>query len=458
MFVVTKYILREHMGPFVYGLLTIVFVFILNLVFRDLGRLLGKGLPASVIVEFFVFNLAWMLALAIPMAVLVATLMAFGRLSSENEIAALKAGGIHFYRMIAPVLVVAGLLTFAMERFNNCVLPDFNHRVRLLTSDISRKRPTLTLEPHVFFDEIPDYSLLVHEIKEEGNVLKEIIINNHSDPRYNETIIAENGRLTFSEEQEKLKFSLFSGEIHKVELEDLENYTIVKFETQVLSIPVDNMVLKRSNSQSRGQREKSAAMMREDIEKNLEKIRIREEQILGIVQRNLDEVFPVELWPEEGERKEKRTSSPQRQWRGKSSLRIQGILQQIQGERRIIRGYRRSISALRVEVHKKYSIPVACIIFVLIGAPLGVMARQGGLATGGVLSLVFFLIYWTFLIGGEQLADRRLIGPAVAMWAPNLLVGIGGVLLVVRSVRETTFIPWERCSLAFKRIFHRRKR
>lgn len=458
MFVVTKYILREHTGPFVYGLLTIVFVFILNLVFRDLGRLLGKGLPASVIVEFFVFNLAWMLALAIPMAVLVATLMAFGRLSSENEIAALKAGGVHFYRMIAPVLVVAGLLTFAMERFNNCVLPDFNHRVRLLTSDISRKRPTLTLEPHVFFDEIPDYSLLVHEIKEEGNVLKEIIINNHSDPRYNETIIAENGKLTFSEEQEKLKFSLFNGEVHKVELEDLEDYTIVKFETQVLSIPVDNMVLKRSNSQNRGQREKSAAMMREDIKKNLEIIRVREDRILGIVRQNLDEVFPVELWTEEGERKEKGTSSSQRQWRGKSSLRVQGILQQIQGERKIIRGYRRSISALQVEVHKKYSIPVACIIFVLIGAPLGVMARQGGLATGGGLSLVFFLIYWTFLIGGEQLADRRLIGPAVAMWAPNLLVGMGGVLLVVRSVREIAFIPWERWSLWFQRIFHRRKR
>lgn len=458
MFIVTKYILREHAGPFVYGLLTIVFVFILNLLFRDLGRLLGKGLPVSVIVEFFVFNLAWMLALAIPMAVLVATLMAFGRLSSENEIAALKASGVHFYRMIAPVLVVAGLLVFAMERFNNCVLPDSNHRVRLLTSDISRKRPTLTLEPHVFFDEIPDYSLLVQEIKGEGNVLKGIIINNHSDPRYNETIIAEDGELTFSEEQEKLKFTLFNGEVHKVELQDLENYTIVKFETQVLSIPVDNMVLKRSNSQRRGQREKSAAMMREDIKRHIENIRVREDRIQGIVRQNLDEVFPEELWPEEGGGKEKGTSFSRRHRRGESSLRVQSILQQIRGERRIIQGYRRQISALWVEVHKKYSIPVACIIFVLIGAPLGVMARQGGLATGGGLSLVFFLIYWTFLIGGEQLADRRLIGPVVAMWAPNILVGMGGVLLVIRSVRETTFIPWERWSLWFQRKFHRRKR
>lgn len=132
--------------------------------------------------------------------------------------------------------------------------------------------------------------------------------------------------------------------------------------------------------------------------------------------------------------------------------------QRIQGEVNVVRGYRRAISSLRVEIHKKYSIPLACIVFVLVGAPLGIMGRQGGLAVGGGLGLVFFLIYWTFLIGGEQLADRRIVGPAVAMWAPNVLVGLGGVYLVVRTVREVTFIPWKRWGHWFYRIGRRRKR
>ena len=90
--------------------------------------------------------------------------MAFGRLSAENEIAALKASGVNLYRLIIPVLVAACLLAISMERFHNIVLPEFNHRLRMLYSDITKKRPMLTLEPHVFFDDIPNYKLMVQEI------------------------------------------------------------------------------------------------------------------------------------------------------------------------------------------------------------------------------------------------------------------------------------------------------
>ena len=118
-------------------------------------------------------------------------------------------------------------------------------------------------------------------------------------------------------------------------------------------------------------------------------------------------------------------------------------LQQIQNEIRVLNGYKSSMNALTVEIHKKYSIPAACFVFVLVGAPLGIMARQGGLAVGGGLSLIFFLIYWAFLIGGEQLADRRLLNPIFAMWAPNFIVGLGGIYLVIHTVTETTFIQWD---------------
>jgi lipopolysaccharide export system permease protein len=106
---------------------------------------------------------------------------------------------------------------------------------------------------------------------------------------------------------------------------------------------------------------------------------------------------------------------------------------------------------LRVEIHKKYSIPFACVVFALIGAPVGIMARQGGWAIGGGLSLFFFLLYWTFLIGGEGLADRQFISPVVAMWSPNLLVGAFGIYLMIRTVRETTFLPWDRIAEFFRK-------
>jgi lipopolysaccharide export system permease protein len=206
-------------------------------------------------------------------------------------------------------------------------------------------------------------------------------------------------------------------------------------------------------------------MMLEEVKKNREAILVRKDRIRQIVKNDLDKYFRegVFLNMDTEESKEKNNSeefavrseaetvdsqSTDYFLNTISAPHYQRIIgkmyQQIQGERRTIETIRRSISGLWVEIHKKYSIPVTCIIFIVIGLPLGIMVRQGGFAIGGSLGLVFFVLFWAFLIGGEQLADRRMLSPVIAMWAPNILVGFGGIYLVIRSVRESTFIPWEK--------------
>ena len=123
------------------------------------------------------------------------------------------------------------------------------------------------------------------------------------------------------------------------------------------------------------------------------------------------------------------------------------ILQQLQNEVRLLVNEQKQVNRYLVEIHKKYSIPAACIIFVLVGAPLGVMARRGGWTVGLGIGFVFFLIYWAFLIGGEKLADRGIIPPFWAMWAPNIFIGSVGIYLIIQTVRETTFIRWQRFAL-----------
>jgi hypothetical protein len=112
------------------------------------------------------------------------------------------------------------------------------------------------------------------------------------------------------------------------------------------------------------------------------------------------------------------------------------ILYTIDNQLSLVHSFKRTANSLLVEIHKKYSIPVACLIFVVIGAPLGFMARRGGIATGGGLSLGFFLLYWTFLIGGEDLADRQIISPFLAMWSANFIVGAAGLYLLWRAAKE----------------------
>jgi lipopolysaccharide export system permease protein len=434
MTLVTKTVLKEHIGPFFSGVATIVFVFLLNVVFRDLGRLLGKGLPVKVVFEFFYLNMAWILALAVPMSVLLASLMAFGRLSSDNEITALKASGVHFFRLLSPVLVAATVLTFLMVLFNNNVLPEFNHRWRQLYAAISQTRPTLSLEEDVFFNEVPNYTLLVHHIKDKNNELEGIVVNDSRDPKFNKTIVAERGQFLFIKEEGRMVLTLVNGEIHEIEKDRLENYRRMKFEKQTFSLAVSDAVLKRINTENRGDREKTAGMIRRDIRERAKILSEHEQNIRDAVKSDLASIFPdsIHRGPSvraisEGNAKEA------------NSVRIERLVQTILGEKRVVREYKRQIHSLEVEFQKKYSIPFACLIFVLVGAPLGVMIRQSGIATAGWMSIVFYMIYWSFLIGGEQLADRMLLNPAVAMWAPNAVVGIAGVLLVIRTTKETSF-------------------
>lgn len=123
---------------------------------------------------------------------------------------------------------------------------------------------------------------------------------------------------------------------------------------------------------------------------------------------------------------------------------IQATTQRMKNQQSNLDHYNRQIYKYQVEIYKKFSIPFACIVFVLIGAPLGIRARKGSLGVGVTFSVGFFLIYWACLIGGEELADRQMVHPALAMWFPNIVVGVFGLYLTIRTVRETTFIQWEK--------------
>ena len=133
----------------------------------------------------------------------------------------------------------------------------------------------------------------------------------------------------------------------------------------------------------------------------------------------------------------------------------QRLQQEVTGELNFLENMDRKIYKLSVEVHKKYSIPVACIVFVLIGAPLGIMSRRGSMAMAGGVSFAFFLLYWASLIGGEELADNRFISPFMAMWLANILVGIGGLYLVYHSIYEATGLTSIAPLAALKRFWLR---
>lgn len=443
-------ILREHIAPFFFSLFILTLIFLLNIVFRDLGRMLSRGISFWTFMEFLGLNMAWIMALAIPMAVLVSSLVTFGKMSADNEITAIKASGISVLQLLSPGLIAASILTFGLIYYNNTVLPEFNHQARLLTEDIYRKKPTIRIEPGLVYTEIPNINLLSKTIIEEGDSsrLESVIIDDLSFQDKRRTILAKQGVLKFDMIADRLFLDLYDGEIHEIDNTDFNEYRILRFQHHRMNIEIPGLSLKRSQSGSRGDREKSVEMMEKDITNHKKSILEREEKISLLIEQQLKEILDVSLMRQEVPTVSNGAGVPDFNVLNSKTAnqiahnKLKSFRNQISMETRLIQNYRKSINGLNVEIQKKYSIPVACIIFVLVGAPLGILTRKGNLGVAGGISILFFLLYWVFLIEGEVLADREIISPVVAMWAANLIVGSLALILVFISINDIRFNPF----------------
>ena len=436
-----RHILRAHFAPFIGSFLVLMFLFVLQFMMKFMDQLAGKGLSGAVIVELMVLNLAWIVVLAVPMAVLVATLMAFGGLSANSEITAMKASGVSLYRMMFPILIVSGLLTYLMVEFDNKVLPEANHRLKTLTTDIRRKKPTFTLVPGLFSQDLPGYSMLVRRTFAESNNLEGVIIYDFTNPNKNVLITAKRGVLSFSSDYRRLIMDLYDGEIHELTTTDNMSYRNIQFQRQVLTTQAEGFDFERSgeNTFTRGNRELSAGEMLYIVDSLQGQANASRNRLNALTDGLQEKLFTGSI---------AKQSSSYASWRAiepftNISSQLMMLRNALDGEHANYAYIDRTMKQFWVEIHKKYSIPVACFVFVLVGAPLGVMSRRGGFGVAASLSLGFFLLYWASLIGGEKLADRELIEPWLGMWIANIVIGALGIILTYRIAKENVELRFD---------------
>lgn len=394
-----------------------------------------------IISQLIAYNMAWIVTLAVPMAVLVATLMAFGSLASNNELTIMKASGISLRRMMFPVILCSFGLFYLMLLFNNQVLPEANHQARVLLGDISRTKPTFILEPGRFSDDIGGAKILVRKTDPVTNKLEEIYIYDYSNPQFRNIFTAKRGDIGFTMDFKNVVMNLEEGEIHQISVIDpSQRYRKVRFDKHRITLSSEGFGFQQSGEGSfRGDRELSADSMNSIRDSLI----VQNENILSgfistlnnninslkainyrdtVIQKipAVTDSVPLVNSPEANEIVNLYTNvmSKPAQFKG-----VELSQQMIQSQ----------IYRYEVEIYKKYSIPFACVVFVLIGAPLGYRVRKGGFGVAAGLSLLLFLVYWASLIGGEKLADRGMMSPLIGMWLANIALSIFGLYLMFKS-------------------------
>ena len=439
--ILPSYILRSHLVPFLLGFGVVTFVFEMDVLFDYLDLVINRGVPALAVLQLFGLSLGFVIALSVPCAVLIATLMTFGRLSQDNEITALRASGIHLFKAaVSPPLAAAAVLAVGLVLFNNYVYPDANHAFASLLVDIGRMRPTVKLQEGVFITDFPGYNLLVQSVNGLTNEMRGVTIYQLHAGGPPTTILAKKGYLTYTPDGRTAVLELEDGEIHEIPAGEagVNRYHRLQFRKHTINIQGAGGLLERTVRSARGDREKSAAQLlldRAEIVTSYEQGLERQREALQAA--GVPEKDWAALAPERAPLGAKVAMALGAVFRRREAIdeiakrypNVQMSLDLWAMERRALM---RRAAGLSVEIHKKFALPVACVVFVLIGAPIGMRVRRAGPAVA-FASIGFFLFYYVCLIGGEELANRLLLPPWFAMWLANLVLGTLGLRLTAQA-------------------------
>jgi len=412
--ILERYILKENFKPFIVSLMVTTFVMLLDKIIDLLNMIIDKHLDFVTIVSIFSLSLPFMLALTVPMAILLASIMSFGRLAVDNELVAFKSCGINIYTLLKPTVIAALFISIFMVYFNNEVLPDTNHMLKNMMIKANYRRPVTAIIPGTF-NTMKNYTIYAKERRDDQ--LYDVIIYNRENTKFPQTITAERGEIYLTNGGNSLTAILHKGQLHERDSQNPAKYQISEFKRFTLNLPDLGYKMNEEGSDYRGDRELSSKAMQYVINR-------KEKQIEVVVEEIIDINAAIEK-----DRPDSLTS--------RTAFRdLKKNYNKLSMKKDKLKTLQRDIHKYQVEIHKKYAIAFACIIFVLVGAPVGMMTRTSGVGMAFSVSSFVFLIYYGALTLGEELADKGIVSPFLAMWISNIVFGVVGIYLVIISVRE----------------------
>lgn len=408
---INKYIILETIGPFLAGILFFTFIFVIQLLPELIRLIFNNGAPLFMSLEVFVYMLPFNIAITIPMSILMASIIGYGRLSSDNEIIVMRALGFPHMRIYMPIIIL-GVFTFIFSLFfNNVIMSESNYRYRALISYMVNIKPSIAVGKLEFSD-IPDMGLSIGSKYADDTSMSNVVIYDRSDTK--RVITAKYGLWKNNEANAQVvTLILYDGVV-----QEMPGYGFISNDYTVFDSMDINIVRNVStlSSHERGLREMPAWKIMEKINQTkIDADKSVNEQINGMIVNAYNNIDTNAVSITSFSNEYIQTNSAEL-----TSLREKAM------EEAVPYFY-------YVEFHKFISIPAACLFMVLIGAPLGIVGKRSGKGFGFGLSVIVVVIYYLLITAAELIAGGKKVSPLIAMWFPNIVLAAMGSFLMIRS-------------------------
>ena len=441
MTILTRYIIRSHLGPFLFTFSLLTGLLFVNAIAQRLDDLAGKGLPREIIFEALFLSLPHTIALTLPMAVLPAVLYTFSELAANSEIVAMSGGGVRPRKLFLPAMFLGVVLTGITFFFNDRVLPEANHRLKNLQISIRHKSPTFQLRERVVNvikgeGGLGPYYLRADIIDPVSSELTDVVIHDMSRQGIRRTTYASRGKMQMNDSFTDLQLRLYDGRSYEVSDNKHGGFRQTVFDQQVYVLRGVADIFEDTDADYRSDREMSVTMLRDSANRRLVQLdSIREESAGGTLEAVQRALGGGSAADNPGTFSKNAPGYLEPRFRIDEATRRVAIDAQTRETRFDM--LRRQANRYGVEIHKKLVIASACMVFVLIGMPVGVRFPRGGISMVIVVSALVISVYQYGLSTGEDWADRNLATPFWSMWSPSLVFIVIGALLATRVGRWT---------------------
>jgi len=480
------FILKSFLGPFILTFFLVIFILVMQFLFRYINDLIGKGLEFPVLLEFLLYTSASMVPMALPLALLMAALMTFGNLGENYELTALKSSGISLQRIMMPLIVVTVIISICAFFFSNYMLPVANLKMRSLLYDIQRKKPEFQIAEGVFYNGIDGYSIRIGEKNYKTNMLYNILVYDHTNRMGNTSVTyADSGIMQMSADENYLVITLYNGRSYtelQSEKKNRRDFTYPhrrdRFIEETVLIEMSGFGLDRTDESLF--RSNYSMMSLSQLYSYEDSLITDIGQLYTVMKHNITDgtitsaehkravkplrvIIPEKVNPPVVFRLDADSlyqilpSRQKKQILNQSLNTARSSMNYVSTTYMNTDGKVERLRRYQIEIQRKFTLSFACFIFFFIGAPLGAIIRKGGLGMPTVISILFFLLYYIISLSGEKFARESLITPFQGMWISAIILLPAGIFLTYKAATDSTLMNIETYSLFIRKFFRRIK-